>query len=856
MSNIDILNGDFEILFDDETVGSNAVAGLRLVRRKSGASATVYTTVALYSAIAEAVDDFIAMGFKNPMLPVTPNAFTMENGFFIPRSSTEYLKEGAISAIWGTAVPDNTIRSIQYDPSGGTGVDFVAGDIGRQVVGGTTGDTGTLLDFEVLPGGTALAWIRPDDPATDLFDNATETLSCVADSGAGNNAALAVSTTGNSVYSSIQAIGAVPTATEVYIYQDDELDTSLRNKMTDSTGGFQWWATDSTVSLGIIDILIRVQRDSISIGDGDVEVFSRRYTSLYDNFRLNVAAGGRSALPLASAPDINNTTGYRRVTEVGATGTGPFVVGEIANEAVSGASVVITAVGGTTATPILQYYLVGTLTDLFGSGAQTLTGVTSGATMTTAAPVANLLGPTDSASGQGGTVTITMGTTTFDHDGDATAEPYSVTIDAQSNVVAAKVYERIKYVCRRGGNETDLFGAGVKVPGESYRGLEAQINYNSPSGTFTQGDDITGASGYTARVISVNTTDTYIMVTDQQTSLDAVVATNVLTDESADTVTAEAPINAITNPKASPFGTFTGTVVFGARGILFLNPAGADTQNYILIDDNGVIRTPPNTVSITINNTVALDRVLAVRDTGVSGVIDKDQFGGLAAASGAFNGLADLVIRVAGSIDTEVPPAGYVRIVATGVQEEHRYRYASRTTGALGEFTLVDVNEGTGITTPSSTQLIDTTATFLSAPVVQVGDLIRNTTATKLNHIWEVTNVVSTTTLDVVPLYGPLDATQDWDAADTYEINHLIGRDHAATPADYGTSDDVFDTIIDTQAVGNPTINTLIKTPASNFGIVVNVRQGKVILPFTQNQTVGDTGASVTVVRTPDTIAV
>jgi len=856
MSNIDILNGDFEILFDDETVGSNAVAGLRLVRRKSGASATVYTTVALYSAIAEAVDDFIAMGFKNPMLPVTPNAFTMENGFFIPRSSTEYLKEGAISAIWGTAVPDNTIRSIQYDPSGGTGVDFVAGDIGRQVVGGTTGDTGTLLDFEVLPGGTALAWIRPDDPATDLFDNATETLSCVADSGAGNNAALAVSTTGNSVYSSIQAIGAVPTATEVYIYQDDELDTSLRNKMTDSTGGFQWWATDSTVSLGIIDILIRVQRDSISIGDGDVEVFSRRYTSLYDNFRLNVAAGGRSALPLASAPDINNTTGYRRVTEVGATGTGPFVVGEIANEAVSGASVVITAVGGTTATPILQYYLVGTLTDLFGSGAQMLTGVTSGATMTTAAPVANLLGPTDSASGQGGTVTITMGTTTFDHDGDATAEPYSVTIDAQSNVVAAKVYERIKYVCRRGGNETDLFGAGVKVPGESYRGLEAQINYNSPSGTFTQGDDITGASGYTARVISVNTTDTYIMVTDQQTSLDAVVATNVLTDESADTVTAEAPINAITNPKASPFGTFTGTVVFGARGILFLNPAGADTQNYILIDDNGVIRTPPNTVSITINNTVSLDRVLAVRDTGVSGVIDKDQFGGLAAASGAFNGLADLVIRVAGSIDTEVPPAGYVRIVATGVQEEHRYRYASRTTGALGEFTLVDVNEGTGITTPSSTQLIDTTATFLSAPVVQVGDLIRNTTATKLNHIWEVTNVVSTTTLDVVPLYGPLDATQDWDAADTYEINHLIGRDHAATPADYGTSDDVFDTIIDTQAVGNPTINTLIKTPASNFGIVVNVRQGKVILPFTQNQTVGDTGASVTVVRTPDTIAV
>jgi hypothetical protein len=34
------------------------------------------------------------------------------------------------------------------------------------------------------------------------------------------------------------------------------------------------------------------------------------------------------------------------------------------------------------------------------------------------------------------------------------------------------------------------------------------------------------------------------------------------------------------------------------------------------------------------------------------------------------------------------------------------------------------------------------------------------------------------------------------------------------------------------------------------------VRQGKVILPFTQNATVGDSGLTVTVVRQDDTIAV
>ena len=114
---------------------------------------------------------------------------------------------------------------------------------------------------------------QPDDFATDLFDDPAEVLSVTGDGGNGSVNATAVATNGTSLYSSIQAIGSVPTATEVYLIQD-------RQKMTDWEGNFQWWTTDSTVSLGIIDILIRVQRDSTFIADGDVEVFARRYTSL------------------------------------------------------------------------------------------------------------------------------------------------------------------------------------------------------------------------------------------------------------------------------------------------------------------------------------------------------------------------------------------------------------------------------------------------------------------------------------------------------------------------------------------------------------------------------------------------
>jgi hypothetical protein len=55
MSSITILGGDFEILFDDEknqNGGTTAVAGMRTIRRASGASETVYTTNQLYSAVA------------------------------------------------------------------------------------------------------------------------------------------------------------------------------------------------------------------------------------------------------------------------------------------------------------------------------------------------------------------------------------------------------------------------------------------------------------------------------------------------------------------------------------------------------------------------------------------------------------------------------------------------------------------------------------------------------------------------------------------------------------------------------------------------------------------------------------
>ena len=840
MTTLSLLGGDFEILFDDETVGTNAVAGMRMVRRASGASTTVYTSLQLYSAVADEADAFQAMGFRNPMLPTTPNAFSMENFYFMPRSTTEFLKEGTFTCDWTSGVlPDangNGVVRVVY----AAGTNFVAGDIGRQVIQTTGGDSGTLLDFEIDPDGLLYAWIRPDVSGTDVFAG-SGSLTVVADGGTGASTTSGTGATGVTKYTAIQAIGSVPTASEVYVIQN-------RVKLADSeTALFQWWATDPTLALGIISVLIRTRTAGVDIADEDLEVFARRYTSLFDNFRLNVAAGGFSALPLASAPDINNTTGYW--AGVWSTGTGTaMLVGDVLDNTFAGklgGAYVVTAVADSGATGTFEYYNVGDLTEF--ASADTFTSSNRNGTIN-GAPTANVGGPTETGAGNGGTVTITIGHVLSDHDGSGTTEPYSVTIDAQgpgaNGVAVADVYERIKYVCRRGSDATFWDTVACTVTGEQYHGIEAQVWTVTESGTFTQGDDITGQGGFTARVLGVNATaagegtlQNYVMLTDAQTSLDTIADNDLLTDTTGgDTVNADtggaggATQNFPSSNKASPFGTFTGTQLFGSRGILYTGQGDNDTQAYTLIDDNGTQRVSPNTVSFIVSNTLALDRVLVARDTGVDGIIDKDQFGGMAATS-----ISATSIVVGTTIDSEVPTAGYIRVVAVDEQQEHKYEYDSHSTTT---FTLHPVTPGT-TTTGTTDVLIEASAADFVTDGVTPGMLVH---FASLTSTYEVVSVTDLNTLVVILVFG---AGGLADSGETYTINETIQA--------YDTGDDIFDLILDTEATGTTTSNTFVQSTL--FDTVVNVRQGKIILPFTQNAAVTASGGAVTVVRQEDTIA-
>ena len=413
----------------------------------------------------------------------------------------------------------------------------------------------------------------------------------------------------------------------------------------------------------------------------------------------------------------------------------------------------------------------------------------------------------------------------------------------------ATVYEVIKFRTRRGADAAALFGSGVNVPGESYRGIDGLFYYDDLiSGPFGEGEDILVNGGtWTARSMAVRTAVTgegvaqiYFTTTDQQTSLDSAVNDNQIDDESGsnvdiDTGGSGGAILVIVSPKSSPLGTFTGTQIFGAQGIDFRNPASADTKAYILTDDLGTQRSPPNTISFTITNLVSGDHLYVARDTGTPGVIDKDQFGGMTAVA-----VSSPTITVGDSaLDAEVPTAGFLRVVENALLEEHTYHYSSRDT-ATGIFTLVPITPGTADATTSDIQLEDAAGAFVSENVAP-GMLVF---VTARSSTFEVVTVTDADTLVIKLLYG----AGGFVSGDAYTINETIQT--------YDTADDIFDLIMDKESGGTSENNTLVKTPASDFDVVVQVRRGKTILPFEQNQTVGDVNVSVTAVRTPDTVAV
>jgi len=235
--------------------------------------ATVYSVNALYSYLQDTFDELGQLDDAVPMSAQTPTAYTMINGWFIDNLSTQYLTGGAIT----TSGWLNEIHVIDF---GATYTSCIAGDIGKAVTD-DGGAFGTLLDYD----NTLKRWWVRTGSATTAASGSTMTIT----TGTGTGVSSAISYTGEALWANIYSLGSIEAGTAIYVEQNAAKLTS-------------WWST------GHIDILILVKVGGAEIDGANITVLAREYGNSYAYFSIDLTTGGRQAIPLATAADLNNVT--------------------------------------------------------------------------------------------------------------------------------------------------------------------------------------------------------------------------------------------------------------------------------------------------------------------------------------------------------------------------------------------------------------------------------------------------------------------------------------------------------------------------------------------------------------------
>jgi len=606
---------------------------------------TVYTVNKLYSYLMDTFDEFSQLNDLDPMSAQTPTNYTLINGWFMDETSFQYLSGGAIKTLGWDRVVGTTTGIVQVTYSGATNP--TATDIGLPIVHETDGDSGILLSYNTT---TKKLWIRPDSSATaNNFDSTSGNLDITGGTQNITQAAAAVS--GENLWANIYTLGTIESNTDIYVIQNNAKISA-------------WWSS------GHIDILVLVKETDTEIDGAKLIIFARQYSKLYDYYESDVTSGGRNPIPLATSDDFNNSTGY--LTFTGSSGSDTFLVDEAIQK--TGDSTIkgfLTAVGGTTSAPILDYYLIGSSLTPFVNG-NSVDGLTSGAHCTAGTPADK--GP---AASPDSTITTTFGATSQDLNNGNGLRPYDVTIDAKTLTVS-KMYERLKYVTRRGEETVQINGHN----GEQYLAVgDIRLPYDDQTADFGEGQTLTGGDSDATGIIVADhddgTTGALILRDVEGTFEDD----ETITDDSTPTpgsATANIPSGAttITPSKTAPFGTFAGGKFFGARGVWITNYDATDANSFELVDSEGVRQTPPATIAIKVTGVESGDRVSVFKATGDNNTVERSMFNLDANQSSGVS-----YIRVEEVIPSDTPATGYIRVVrrdgSSNILGEERYTYAS-----------------------------------------------------------------------------------------------------------------------------------------------------------------------------------
>jgi hypothetical protein len=811
-----ILGGDLTVFYSSD---SN-----RKQIKWTGTATGTRTVNEVYSALQDLFDELAQLDDGVPMSAQTPTEYTIgcidpsDNvPWFIDDETVQHLKGGAIKTnLWKRTTTTNP-GLVRVAWTAKT-ADPVPTDIGKPVVRGTA--TGVLLDYEVLTASTGFMWIRPTDASATHDWTSVGAMTTTGGTGA---VTIAAATNGEALWANIYSLGTIASNTDLYVYQSGTKETGV---LSYAPAAYQWWPT------GHFDILIKVKEADVLVDGGYVTVFAREYTTGYGSYQVGLASGGRNPIPLATGSDLNNTTGYRTFT--GSAGTNTFTIGHAIYVGASWAAAtkkgVITGVTGSPgASPVITYYLIGTLADFANldavKGYNLTTGADSTATCTAAAP--SNAGP----AALGTPPVITFGASTYDLNNGQGARQYAITINCNSNTLA-NVYEWTKYADRRGSTDTTNNNG---INGECYLGIEYRLVYNTLTGAITAGQVVTQVtSGATGTVVSHDTTNKVIMLRNTRGTFDTTNAVQYVNASNQVTMTGGSA-TAVAPISTNAYGTFAGGKFFAATGVRFTNLNGADVQAFQLTDNLGVVQIPPNIISMSVGSLVAGDAVGVFRTSG--GAINKAQYtisGTPAANASTFS---------TNSIAADEPQAGYVRIIKG--TEEHRYRYASWTGTAftLASYTTRTATAGTLYTAGTNRINLASSASTFITNGVQVGDFVFNIT---LAAYAVVMSVDSETQLTLKPVYGQATA---WVSTNTFSVNALV--------TSYTSANAVYIPILDAVATSSAISNSLIF--GSSIPVLVRVRRAKPnanpILPFESYGTIGSTGLSISTIRTSDSIA-
>jgi len=337
---------------------------------------TVYDVNELYSWLQDVFDELAQMDNPEPMSAQTPTAYTMINGWFLDPGELsyahKYLSGGAIKTDgYSVSGYDDGVRLLKLEAGGYVWAG--SGDLGEEIgySGGSPTDTGTLLSYDNTK---RYWWIRVDNgDASDEFTDVGTALDVTdgAGSGAGNLIDAGGSLSGEELYTNVYTLGTISSdpSPQAYIFQ----------------GGIvlDEWSNLDNWNRGHIDVLLKIKEAGYELGEpkGYVTVFARQESDSFDHFEIDLGEGGRNAVPLGTATDLDHTTADYYLLYDGGVGT-DFSTGEIISETNGTWSAeVISFVEYSSGVGLLGISGVkGTLSDdeSFSGGTSGATGITNG----------------------------------------------------------------------------------------------------------------------------------------------------------------------------------------------------------------------------------------------------------------------------------------------------------------------------------------------------------------------------------------------------------------------------------------------------------------------------------------------